>query len=262
MKPKRVVALGDFHSGHRVGLTPPKFNAKSLDSMALATVRERLWVAYAGWIDSLKPIDLLILNADCIEGKGEKSGGTELLYSDRNKQCEMAVEAIAYCKARNVVMSYGTGYHTGKGEDWEDIIAQEVGAREITSHGQVDVLGTVFDYKHHISGSIIPHGRHTAAAREHLWNILWNEHGEVAKAHVILRSHVHGYYFCGGPDWLAMTLPGLQGLGSKFGARIPSGTVDFGIVSFDVTGKGEYSWRPHLLEASIQRKAPLAPFRK
>jgi hypothetical protein len=259
---KRVVAIGDLHSGHRVGLTPPKFNAKAIDSMALAMMREKLWVAFAGWIDSLRPIDLLIVNADCIEGKGDKSGGTELLFSDRNKQCEVAVEVINFCKARNVVMSYGTAYHTGKGEDWEDIIARDVGAREITSHGQVDVLGTIFDYKHHISGSTIPHGRHTAAAREHLWNLLWNEHGEVAKAHVILRSHVHGYYYCGGSDWLAMTLPGLQGLGSKFGARIPSGTVDFGIVSFDVTGKGEYAWQPHLLEAAVQRKAPLAPFRK
>ena len=29
MKPKRVVSISDFHAGHRVGLTPPKFNAKA-----------------------------------------------------------------------------------------------------------------------------------------------------------------------------------------------------------------------------------------
>ena len=58
----------------------------------------------------------------------------------------------------------------------------------------------------------------------------------------MLRSHVHYHSFAGGPGWLAMTTPGLQGYGSKFGARNISGTVDIGFVYFDITGKGEYTW--------------------
>ena len=43
-----------------------------------------------------------------------------------------------------------------------------------------------------------------------------------------------------------MTTPGLQGYGSKFGARIMSGTVDIGLVHFDVYGPNQYDWDKHL----------------
>jgi hypothetical protein len=39
-----------------------------------------------------------------------------------------------------------------------------------------------------------------------------------------------------------MITPALQGLGSKFGSRIPSGTVDFGIVWFDIEENGDFTW--------------------
>jgi hypothetical protein len=89
-----------------------------------------------------------------------------------------------------------------------------------------------------VGGSTIPHGRFTATAKERLWNVLWNERELRPKAQVILRGHVHYATFCGEPGWVAMTLPALQGMGTRYGGRVCSGTVHWGAVIFDVNEDG------------------------
>ena len=244
MKPKRIVCVSDFHAGHIVGLTPPAWDIdRPRPQLAKSfKMRRALWDFYSQSLKALQPIDILIVNGDCIDGRGEKSGGTELLYVDRQDQVDMAVDCILEAKAEKVVMSYGTGYHTGKEEDFEKDIAGKVGAAKIGSVDSIEVNGTIINYRHYVGGSQVPHTRHTAIARDHLWNVLWAERGEYPLAHIILRSHVHYHSFAGGPGWLAMTTPGLQGYGSKFGARNISGMVDIGFVYLDITGKGEYTW--------------------
>jgi len=246
---KRVVVISDFHCGHAVGLTHPDFNPKYSDGSRAAeasVMRSVYWSLYAGTLGELKPIDVLVVNGDCIDGKGEASGGTELLTANRNEQVEMATAAILEAEAKTIVMAYGTAYHTGKSEDFEDQIARAVNAAKIGSHDWIDVNGLVFDYKHHIAGSQIPHGRHTAAARDRLWNLMWSEFGEYPKADVIVRSHVHYFDYVGGSNWVALTTPALQGYGTKYGKRRMSGTVDFGLLSFDVWSKSKFGWKAHV----------------
>ena len=250
---KRVVVISDLHCGHVVGLTPPSHDIRreSESGQLVDSMRRRYWKFYADTIDALKPIDVMIVNGDAIDGKGAKSGGTELIAPDREDQVAMAVDAILYAKASKVFMSYGTGYHTGDQDDWEIGVARDVKAEKIGSHDWLDVSGVIFDYKHHAGSSQTPYGRHTAIAKEHTWNILWNEHGEYPKSDIIIRSHVHYYGFAGGVSWCGFTTPALQGYGSKFGSRRMSGTVDFGLLSFDVEGKEQWTWKAHILK---QRK--------
>lgn len=150
---------------------------------------------------------------------------------------------------------HNTPYHTGNEEDWENIIAQRVDAT-IGEHEWVDVEGVVFDLKHHPAGSSnVPHGRHSAVARDRLWNIMWAEKQLQPKADIFIRSHVHYHNFSGGPDWLAMTTPALQGFGSRYGARRCTGIVDFGFITFTVN-KGTYTWQPVIAHLEEQ-KAPM-----
>jgi len=256
MSKKRVVIVSDFHSGHVVGLTPPDWHqhfTRDHQWNKFATLQRQLWKFYSSTIKSLGKIDLLIVNGDCIDGRGEKSGSTELITVERTNQVEMAVLCIQEANADKVVMTYGTPYHTGQQEDWEKHIAQDVKADKIGAHEWISVNGTIFDCKHHISSSSVPYGRHTAAARERLWNVLWNEHEEQPKANVIIRSHVHYFDYCGEAQWLAMTTPALQGMGSKFGARKCTGHVDFGLIHFDVEQDGSYTWMPHLARVPGQK---------
>jgi hypothetical protein len=256
---KRVVVISDLHSGHLAGLTAPGFDSRpGRDESELAhkfwKVRRQIWNFVAKEAEALQPIDALIVNGDAVDGKGERSGATEELTTDRNVQAKMGAAAINLFRAGKVFMSYGTMYHTGVSEDWEDAVADEVNAEHIGSHDWLDVNGVVFDYKHHVSGSTVPHGRYTAIARERLWNVLWNEHGEFPKATIIIRSHVHYHVYCGDGSWLALTTPALMGYGTKWGKRRMSGTVDCGFIHFDVEGPKEWTWQAHLLRFKSGRK--------
>jgi hypothetical protein len=123
-----------------------------------------------------------------------------------------------YCKPTvKIVSVYGTPYHTTtNGDEWENIIAHRAGFDKIGSHEWIDVNGCIFDLKHHIGSSSVPHGRHTQSAKQHLWNLLWAEKGLQPKANVILRGHVHYHQYCGGTDWVAITSPALQGTDGSF----------------------------------------------
>ena len=70
---------------------------------------------------------------------------------------------------------------------------------------------------------------------------------------VFIRGHVHHHHFCGEPHFLAMTLPALQGAASKFGGRICSLPVHFGLVWFDVEDDGSYSWNRDIIHVQSQR---------
>lgn len=241
--PKRILAASDTHCGHFSGLTPPMYWLPIDGSKPqVAALQRELWNWYANTLTAAGPFDAALWLGDLIDGRGERSGSTELLEVDRITQCEMAVECLKEAKAPVNVLAKGTPYHTGQAEDFEDLIAQELPGSTIGGHEWAEANGVVFDLKHKVGGSSIPHGRHTAVAKERLWNMLWAEKGYAPRADVILRGHVHYHAHCGGHDWLAMTLPALQGPGSTYGVRQCSGTVDFGFVSFEIQDDGGYTW--------------------
>jgi hypothetical protein len=237
---KRVLVISDLHCGHVVGLTPCEWQQS--DSPYYDQQRE-CWDFYRQQVKQLGPFDVVVVNGDAIDGKGHRSGASELITADRMEQSRMATAAIrqAVNDTTKIYMTYGTGYHTGNGEDWEDVIATMVGADSIESHTWLDIEGVVFDIKHHIGASGIPHGRYTAAARADVWNALWAERSQQPRCDVLIRSHVHYFGFSGDGNRLRITTPALQGHGSKFGARRCEGLVDYGFLVFDCED-GDYEF--------------------
>lgn len=256
MKPKKVAIVSDFHCGHHAGLTHPDFDAMPSKNnppfYALWKSRRRHWDWFASEVSQFKP-DIVIANGDLIDGKGMKSGATELITADREEQCDMATAILEEMKAKSNYLTFGTPYHTGDQEDMERQISKAIKADKIGSHDWLDVNGLIFDYRHHTSSSIVPYGRGTMIARERLWNVLWSgdDYG-FPKADVVVRSHVHYFSYIGGRGWLAMTTPALQGLGTKYGARRMSGTVDFGFITFEVKDKEDWKWQYRLLQSQKQ----------
>lgn len=254
---KRIVVLSDLHCGHGVGLTPLKYRnvpAGMRDDKKEKLLRKQaeLWQWFDATIKKYREADLLVVNGDAVDGQGKRSGGTEQITVDRHNQVNIATTCVKHLMPKKVLMTYGTGYHTGDDEDWEDLVADQVGA-EIGAHKWVDVNGKIFDFKHHIGSSGIPHGRHTAVAKERMWNLMWAIRKEAPRADIVVRSHIHYHNYCGGRNWLAMTTPALQGMGSKYGGRRCAGTVDFGFLVFDVTEKGDVSWVSELAPVVIQQ---------
>jgi len=244
---KKVLIIGDIHAGHRAGLTPPEWQNSPKQA--------EQWNAYKTIIESVGPVDILVVNGDSIDGKGERSGGTEIIVPDRHEQGEVAEHCIRQIKTKDILMTYGTPYHAGTEEDFEGPIANRLGA-EIRDMLEFTVEGVNFNVKHKIGGSSIPHGRATPIAREKLWNMLWEEMEVQQKAHILIRSHVHYYTFTGAVNWLGFTTPALQGFGSKFGARQCSGIVDFGMVLVKVY-KGQWFHKPLTYSLKNQVRPPI-----
>lgn len=246
---KRLVALGDTHCGSVVGLTPPIWQPKSMPWLPFRGIQKELWRWFAQQIEELKPIDILLVNGDGIEGKGRRSGGADVFVPGLKDQATMLANVLGTVEAQAIIMTEGTEYHanTEDGENLEEWAANEVGA-QIHERAFLEVNGNVIDARHFVGSSSIPHGRFTAAAREHFWNVVQAARGEAPEAGIILRSHVHYHNYCGGPGWLAMTLPALQGPGTKFGKKKCSGVVDFGLVVFDFDENGGYRWEARTLE--------------
>jgi len=250
---KRILAITDPHCGSMVGLTPPGYQLRpKIKSRTKrnkhADVQHEAWETFDQLLNKWKPFDLGFFLGDMVDGKGKRSGGTELITSDMLEQAEMAVSVCNHVrlKARRGfkwIGVYGTPYHSSpEGEDIEQIVANDAGFEKLGSHEWPEINGCVFDLKHKIGSSAVPHGRFTAAARDALWNDLWALEDLQPRAQVVLRGHVHYHAFCGGPGKLAMTLPALQGMGTKFGSRQCSGIVHWGITVFDVESNGQFSW--------------------
>lgn len=252
MTDKRVIVVADFHCGHLVGLTPPQWQNRH-ENKKLCTVQKELFGEYQRMVDENHGPDVLIVNGDCIDGRGERSGSTELITVDRYEQCKIAAHCVKMWGAKHIIMTYGTPYHTGTQEDFEKILADMVQADKIGSQEWIDINGAIFDVKHKVGGASMPHTKGTPLSKEKLWNIIWAEHDEQPNSNVIIRSHVHNYHFDGGKDWFAVTTPALQGQGSKWGARQCSGHVDFGILKMWVTEQGKVLWEPDIAVVSSQK---------
>ena len=250
---KRVLVLADLHCGHRGGLTPPGKWRWTDDKFGF--LQETVYNWFITQTDKLGPLDRLVINGDAIDGKGEGSGGTELLTTDRHEQCKIAAECINRIDRKKTLLIRGTPYHTGKGEDWEDILAGKVAADHIGWHEWLNADGVIFDFKHKVGRSEVPYGRLTAPSKETVWNILWQERGLQPDAKVIVRSHVHYFVYGGDGRKLWMTTPALQAW-SKYGTATCSGTIDLGMIYFECNN-GEYKWRPILLDITFMKAEPL-----
>lgn len=262
---KKIIVIGDMHCGHVAGLTPPQFQIGKYEDSSTkrdkwSDLEKELWIKFVNLIEKYKPFDLGFDLGDMIDGKDSRWGGTGLITSDRNEQADMASHIHNLIRdASNPgfewIGVYGTKYHTSDegGEDWETIVAERSNFKKIGSHEWVDVNGCIFDLKHKVSSSSIPHGRHTPVAKEKLWNTLWAKEDYAPEANVILRGHVHYATYCGAPGWVAMTIPALQGMGTKFGSRYCSGLVHWGITIFKVEDDGRFDFEQAVVSIDSQK---------
>lgn len=243
MNKKRMLVMADPHCGHEYGLTPPSYQRSS--STKTGRFEQALWGFFTGQVDALRPIDILVVPGDCIEGKGERSGGVELITPDRLDQARMAAEAIAYVKAPIVRVTYGTRYHVGKDEDYESVLVDMLRPADVTiqGHGFFSINGHKIDVKHKVGGSSVPHGRMTPLAKAVMWNKMWAAEGRQPKGDIFLRAHVHYFAECSGFGWRAMSCPALT-YNSHYGVRSCEGLVDVGLVVFDFDDRGGYTWWP------------------
>lgn len=252
----RILLAADNHAGHRTGLTPPRW----WDDISFKWGRQQreLWKFYTEVVDAWKPFDFVLWNGDAISGKGERQGGTQHITVDRAEQAEIAMETILQTGCRVVRMSYGTPYHVGASEDWENMVVEKLRGKRIDcgikSHVFLNVNGREINMKHKIESSTVHHGRMTPLAKHIDWNRWWASIGVQPRADILIRSHVH---YSVGPAYhdgcLGIVTPSLQGLGDKYGSRQCVGTVEFGLIFLTISKEGAVSWDMKILTGESQR---------
>lgn len=225
----KVGLFGDLHCGHYVGLTPPDWQIKPSLNAKLARFQQETWDWYKTKVQEIGRLDAAFILGDMIDGTGYRSGGTEQITTDRTKQGEMAVKALSLIKADKMVMVFGTPSHTGDAEDFEIDVAKEMKCK-IGSHEFPTIGNRTFDLKHYIGSSKKQEARFTALGNEIRANQEWASAGQQPRADIVVRAHCHYYGAVSNENAIGITLPALQGYGSKFGARKCSGRVNVGFV--------------------------------
>jgi hypothetical protein len=194
----------------------------------------------------LQPIHKVFVLGDCIDGDGHRSNGTELIVSDRKVQAAMAVECLRQIGAKEYSFVYGTPYHTGQAEDFETDVARAFDAK-IGSHEWEVVNGVTFDLKHKQGNTQNPA---TSLFNEIRDNREWVCNDEQPKADILVRGHTHRLCILEIEDCIAISVPALQGYGTKFGSRQCSRKVQFGLVAVDVWPDGVCQRHVHIAKLS------------
>lgn len=234
---KRIAIISDSHSGHKFGLCPPDWQSGKFRKL-----QKQLWDWFARTAADCGAVDVLVCNGDMIDGNGEKSGGTELITTDRLEQAEMAAQAIRCFDAKRTFVVAGTGYHSGTAEEFERPVADAVGGSYV-GEAFFRAEGVNVHCRHHIGTAQMPQSKGTALLRAQLMDALAASVGPGGdRADVIVRSHAHSFLAVANDFGLAFVTDGLQ-LRSRYGRRL-DGWSDVGLLVLDVDGE-DVSWTRH-----------------
>lgn len=199
----------DYHSGHLLGLTPPKYWTEETKIWL-----EPLWTAREALIASLPPINLHLINGDLVDGEGKK-GSTYHLTTNVRKQERMAAENILRVRAARRVIVRGTAFHTDRDGPLEDNIGEIVDCPVYDAY-RVYINGRRFHYRHVIGRSDTITGGYGHVAKQFMNDLLAAELEGYTAADVLVRSHVHYCIEAGMADsqrgWMrkAITTPAWQ----------------------------------------------------
>lgn len=260
-KPFSMVVISDCHAGHVVGLTPPEWQGRYVDEDVakhnkFIKVQKAMWDFFSDEIINLKkdkPIDLLVSNGDIIDGTGWRSGGCELITTDRLKQVAIAKNIVDFVGAKDNCIIGGTPYHVGAEEEFEAVLAEQLKCK-YENHAFIEINKQVFDIKHHIGSSSIPQGRHSAISKEGLWSKLWQAADLIpSNVQYLIRSHVHYFSLISDSQITCLTTPALQGFGSRYGSKLCSGIPTIGFISFDIYPNGQISMQKHFANMEHQK---------
>lgn len=256
---KHIVIISDLHTGSWTGLTPPEWQyniSKNKDKwiknrQARLRMQQEAWTKYEEMCTAWYKPDILLVNGDCIEGTQRKDDGVELLTRDLQEQTNIATRCINKWRAKKILMTYGTAYHTSESTDWENIIAKDVNA-EIGGHLFFEYEGVKFSAKHKIGSSATPTGRATPLLKSLLWNVIKDE----PKVDCLIRSHVHYYSYIETAKQCAFSTPCLQLFRGRYGVRQCEGEVHWGMIRLTVH-KGQITNREVVICNLVANKPKL-----
>lgn len=227
---KKGLILGDLHAGHTSSLvlSGSKFRRRDCPKDPVTQMQDELEAIFmAECVKKHKNPDFLITTGDLVDGKATRKGGVQLLTADRAEQVEIATQVLKALNPKKVYGVLGTPYHSGKEEDWEQLVAAEFDT-QFKDALDLQIEDVIFHVQHKIGNSSIPHGVHTPIAKDRLIKAVNGLHKGTPQANVIVRGHVHRLAGAYGPGWEGFTCSALMADVDKYGTRECKSDVHFG----------------------------------
>lgn len=246
----KILALGDLHCGHLLGLTPPKYQRKDFE---LSDLVSEFWIWFRKSVP--KKIDYAIWNGDLVEGEGKHESEYHLTTNIETQQ-KIAIDIIKYVNAKKNIFVYGTPYHTSGTTEYEKPIADHFGEK-ISFKRKVEILGIRWNIMHTIGKTGTPVGGDIMLKKAGLWSMIYDTIDGRAPADIIIRSHAHEYRFLGNDMIKAFILPALKIGKPDFDryARRLDGWYNVGFLEFNYNKKTHPATIfpvPHLFKYHVQ----------
>lgn len=252
MTKAKVAVIADLHAGAAWAPAPPHYD---MEADPFTPLRRALWKNNVCGVKKYNPTHIITVG-DMIDGANKKNAGIQCISTDLTTQMDIAVSTLKFMGNKNTIFAgvSGTPYHVCDGVDADEEVSKRVGYAKFGLHDFVEINGVVFNVKHKVGSSSVPHGRNTSINRSKLWEQIWAEYYDHPKSDVLIRGHVHYHAYHGDHTYLAMSLPAMCGMGSDFGVRQCEGRVDSGWVQFDIDEDGRYTWQAHVTKIVEQKQ--------
>jgi len=194
--PESIGVVADLHCGSRWGLFPPRWSNVRQNVGQRYLWRWWLWHVEK-WKEILggKPLDLLVVNGDLIEGKQPRSRSTGLVTADLQEQAEIGAlclkPLVDALRPRKRVRTTGTDYHEGPDNPLPSV-DEKFGFR-VVDELNVNLERGVLQAQHN-PGSCGAIYKGTIIDREILWSVIAAALQKAPDATFIVRSHLHYFH--------------------------------------------------------------------
>jgi hypothetical protein len=213
MKSKTIVCLSDCHVGSWYAVAPPSFTVNRGDEtyqMKYNAIQKSLYKAWKECATEWNSPDILVINGEPIDGPNCREPSA--VWSTRlQDQMEAAKILIRMYNAKKIYTTRGSDYHvTVEDQPFEEYFGKEIGATSVKgfyapNELNLAVNGRIINFMHALPNTISWQYRSTAITREMAMIKLNRSHRY--DADIIIRSHVHFFWYSGSTSHLAIITP-------------------------------------------------------
>ena len=257
-KPYRILVISDLHVGSITSVCSEHPVISDLGTRHNPTsLQKALFRAWKQMIKDLKhPIDLLVINGECVDGANVKQIGQQSWTTNVNDQMEDAKKLIEMIPYRKVMLLRGSNYHDQiDGTNFEEIMAGKLRNvqvyRAYGGQGRTDYLafveihGKIFNFTHHIGWSRGEANRSGGIAKE--MKGMHFIHDTLGRTDVSVRSHAHYFVHVEFANTHGVITPAWKFPDAHLFRGGLSGTVpDIGGIVFNVYTNGDIDLVKHI----------------
>lgn len=195
---RRIVCVGDTHVGSECGLWPDGFRTPAGNIISMNKTQIELWGSWLRFLneEKVRTADRVLLLGDLCQGNNRKRWGAGTVTSDLSTQVRAAVELLRpLCRGKLVYGVVGSGYHDSLDVHLDELVIKELGGTCVGELANLRFKGFshVLNVAHGVGGSALYSG--TVADREGLMADLGAARGKIPKLTMIIRGHLHHYWY-------------------------------------------------------------------